>query len=373
MKLLAIDTSLAACSVAVADTAQDIPLASAFLPMERGHAEALAPTIASAMNDAGLSIGELDRIAVTIGPGTFTGVRIGLAMARGLGLALSIPVVGLDSLTAIAANDPEAERSLVVVDARNDEVYATCRDASGGSLLPPQLIRIADLVGHLPSGPARVLGSAAETLMAASGRTDLCRSMAGDLPNAANFAKLAAVLPQPAVMPVPLYLRAPDAKPQPSPRDRIATFRLQHPSPTDAVLLATLHAACFDHSWDIDAFTRMMSMPGTMALVATSADRQPTGFVLLRQAADEAEILTIGTMPAFRRRGIARRLIDEAVQELLAAKVAKLFIEVAATSAPARSLYAACGFREVGTRRNYYDRGGGFAEDAIVMTKTLAP
>lgn len=373
MKLLALDTSMAACSVAVTDTAHDIPLASAFVPMERGHAEALAPMIAAAMKEAGLSFGELDRIAVTIGPGAFTGVRIGLAMARGLGLALNIPVVGLDSLTAIAANEPEAERTLVAVDARNDEVYATCCDSSGGSLLPPQLIRTADLVGHLPSGPARVLGSAAEALMTASGRTDLCRGIAGDLPNAANFATRSAGLPRPATMPAPLYLRAPDAKPQVSPRDRMATLRLQHGSPTDAALLETLHAACFDHSWDADAFTRMMSMPGTMALVATSADRQPAGFVLLRQAADEAEILTIGTRPAFRRRGIARHLINEAAEELLAGKVAKLFIEVAASNAPARSLYAACGFREVGTRRNYYDRGGGTAEDAIVMTKTLAP
>ena len=105
MKILALDTAMAACSVAVIDTARILPLASAYVPMERGHAEALAPMVQQAMRDSGLQFAEIDRIAVTIGPGTFTGVRIGLAMARGLGLARAIPVIGIDTLSAALPTD----------------------------------------------------------------------------------------------------------------------------------------------------------------------------------------------------------------------------------------------------------------------------
>ena len=104
MKLLCLDTAMAACSVGVYDATGERLLASAYVPMERGHAEALAPMVEQVMREAGLGFGDLGRIAVTVGPGTFTGVRIGLAMARGLGLALGIPVCGIDTLTAIACN-----------------------------------------------------------------------------------------------------------------------------------------------------------------------------------------------------------------------------------------------------------------------------
>ena len=83
MKILSLDTAMAACSAAVVDTDAGSPLAAAFVPMERGHAEALPPMVSEVLQVAGLDIRHIDRIAVTTGPGTFTGVRIGLAFARG--------------------------------------------------------------------------------------------------------------------------------------------------------------------------------------------------------------------------------------------------------------------------------------------------
>ena len=124
MRLLAIDTAMAACSAAVLEEGADLPRAAACVAMERGHAEALAPMVAEAMAKARLGFRDLDRIAVTIGPGTFTGVRIGLALARGLGLALAVPVIGIETLTAIAANEPaDGLPLLVAADARREEVY----------------------------------------------------------------------------------------------------------------------------------------------------------------------------------------------------------------------------------------------------------
>ncbi len=134
MKLLALDTAMAACSVAVYDSQRACVLASAFASMERGHAEAIAPMVRDVMVEAGLEFRELDRIAVTIGPGTFTGVRIGLSMARGLGLALDRPVTGIDTLSAIAVNEARAPL-LVTADARRDEVYAALFDAEESNCL----------------------------------------------------------------------------------------------------------------------------------------------------------------------------------------------------------------------------------------------
>ncbi|MBI4275667.1 MAG: tRNA (adenosine(37)-N6)-threonylcarbamoyltransferase complex dimerization subunit type 1 TsaB, partial [Rhizobiales bacterium] len=103
MRLLAIDTALEACSVAVFDTAHGDIAVSESQPMVRGHAEALMPLIAGVMDTTGLSFANIDRVAVTIGPGSFTGLRVGLAAARGIGLAAGKPVVGLTTLAAFAA------------------------------------------------------------------------------------------------------------------------------------------------------------------------------------------------------------------------------------------------------------------------------
>src|SRR5688500_20336294 len=104
MMILAVDTALAACSAAVFESDAQYLLAARFESMATGHAEAIAPMVQETMQAAGLEYGSLHRIAATLGPGTFTGLRIGLAFARGLGLALSLPVVGVSSLTAIASN-----------------------------------------------------------------------------------------------------------------------------------------------------------------------------------------------------------------------------------------------------------------------------
>lgn len=215
MRLLAIDTSMAACSAAVLAAGSERPLAAFHVAMERGHAEALAPMVETAMAEAGTRFQDLDRIAVTIGPGTFTGVRIGLALARGFAAALAIPAIGIDTLTAIAANEaPDGKPLFVAADARRGEIYGALFDGAGRNLMPPRLMPLAEALALLPSGPLRITGSAAPLLIAASGRADLIRGAGGDLPVAATFGKLALVMPASGHPPEPLYLRAPDAKPQ---------------------------------------------------------------------------------------------------------------------------------------------------------------
>ena len=115
MRVLAIDTALEACSAAMLDTAHADVAAYESLPMARGHAEALIPLIARVMHRAGLTFAELDRIAVTTGPGSFTGLRVGISAARGIGLAAAKPVVGLSTLAAYASPFIAADDTLPVV------------------------------------------------------------------------------------------------------------------------------------------------------------------------------------------------------------------------------------------------------------------
>ena len=370
MKLLALDTAMAACSVAVIDTDLALPLAEAFLAMERGHAEALAPMVQQAMAEAGLNFNALDRVAVTTGPGTFTGVRIGLAMARGLGLALGIPVVGIDTLSAIAANAGSGALVLVAADARKGEVYAALYSSGGAELRPPAVVPVAAAMADIPRG-SLVIGTAADALIAASGLDCLIRSRAGDLPVAANFARLAAALPQPVAMPAPLYLRAPDAKPQTASVRSPAALQFRAGTALDAALFAELYAECFDNPWDATAFAQLMAMPGAAPVIAIETGI-PVAFALLRQAADEVEIITIGTRPFARQRGVAKAMLDHQFTELLPAGAATAFLEVARSNVAAQALYRSCGFSEAGVRSGYYERHGSAREDAIVMRKVLA-
>lgn len=369
MKILSFDTAMAACSAAVIDTEAPQPLAAAFVAMERGHAEALPPLVAEVLAASGLGIAEIDRIAVTTGPGSFTGVRIGLAFARGLGLARGIPVIGIDSLTAIAANETRRGPLLVVSDARNDEIYAAAFDARLHAIAKPCITGAAAAAVDMPS-ETLVLGTAAQAVIAASGRDDLVLSQAGSLPVAAHFAPLA-MNAVPGDMPSPLYLRAPDAKPQSSPLRKLSVLSIESVGPAAAELLSELHGECFEEAWSAQSFAAMFAAPGTEATIASDAG-QPLGFLVTRRAADEAEIITIGARPSVQRRGVARQLLAHHFAELAARGIRHLFLEVAASNDAAHGLYLACGFSEAGRRKGYYQRRDG-AEDAIVMRREILP
>jgi tRNA threonylcarbamoyladenosine biosynthesis protein TsaB len=368
MRILSIDTAMAACSAAVVDINRPLPLAQGFQPMERGHAEALPPMVASLMVTAGLRFSDIDRIAVTTGPGTFTGVRIGLSFARGLGLARGIPVIGIDSLSAIAANEISERPLLVVSDARNEEVYAASFDPERRLISGPAITTAAKAAEGLPR-EALVIGTAKGFVLEASARGDLSASLAGDLPVAARFAHLAARA-APGTMPAPLYLRAPDAKPQATPR-KTSAISIKDVSLSAAPLLASLHGEAFGNGWSATAFEELMRMPGAAAQIALDLG-EPSALLLTRRAADEAEIITLATRPHARRRGVARQLLERQLRELGRQGVRHVFLEVASSNMAALGLYRAMGFTETGRRKGYYQMSHG-AEDAIVMRREVSP
>ncbi len=365
MLVLALDTSMAACSVCVYDAGPGLVLGSRHAFMDRGQAEALAPMVQDTMALAGVVFKDLARIAVTTGPGTFTGVRIGLAMARGLGVALSIPITGINSLAAIACNETAGDLPIVVaVDARANEIYFASYDAARHELIAPTIVPLAEAHGFMPVHPVRVLGTAADLLLNKMDVQKHVRSNAGDLPVAANLVRLAASIPASPLSPEPLYLRPPDVKPQ------AAKISFSTVGPAAAKLLAELHGESFETRWSETDFGEMLAVPGTSAILVSSQNN-PMGFVLFRKAADEAEILTICTRPAVRQKGHGKLLMQHLESLLKNAGVKSLFIEVAVSNHAALALYASCGFEKAGMRKNYYERSNGIREDAFIMHKSL--
>src|ERR1043166_3265793 len=137
MLILAIDTALDACAAAVLDTSAGV-VAQESQAMKRGHAEALMPLIARVMKASGVACPALDRIAVTPGPGSFTGLRVGLSAARGIALAADKPVVGVTTLTAYSAphvSEHGEHPIIAAIDARHDHVYLQVVTGDGEPLV----------------------------------------------------------------------------------------------------------------------------------------------------------------------------------------------------------------------------------------------
>jgi tRNA threonylcarbamoyladenosine biosynthesis protein TsaB len=219
MRVLAIDTTLAACAAAVLDTAYGGIIASESLPMIRGHAEALMPLVARLMKQSDMTFRDLDRVVVTTGPGSFTGLRVGLAAARGFGVATGLPVVGVSTLSVYAAPHLAVDNRFPVVaaiDARHEHVYLQVFGPTGRTVIAPRLAPLSEAVRAASEEPSCLVGSAARAVADGLAKSAPVPPTvdARDAPDIAWVAQIGAVTPETKSPPNPLYLRAPDAQPQ---------------------------------------------------------------------------------------------------------------------------------------------------------------
>ncbi|MFC6216874.1 tRNA (adenosine(37)-N6)-threonylcarbamoyltransferase complex dimerization subunit type 1 TsaB, partial [Fodinicurvata halophila] len=170
--VLALDTSGSAGSAAV--FRQGHVAAARFEIRSRGHAERLMPMIAEVLEEAATSYQDITRLAVTVGPGSFTGVRVGLATARALALGLECPLLCLDSFALLAEQAREARSGdedtdtplAVLIDSRRGDVFLRCYAASGAPLGSPEGCSPDALLARLPRGPLRLAGDGAERALA---------------------------------------------------------------------------------------------------------------------------------------------------------------------------------------------------------------
>ena len=223
MLILAIDTALDACAAVVLDTDTGKAIAQESQAMKRGHAEALMPLVARVMKQSGVAFDALDRIAATTGPGSFTGLRVGLSAARGIALAANKLVVGITTLTAYAAPhvSENGEHAIVsVIDARHDHVYLQVVSGHGDALVTPGVAPIEEALAAARFGAPLLVGNAAD-IVAARWPKDASPPVKVDqqaAPDIVWVAWLAAAVDPAVATPRPFYLRAPDAKP---PADRL--------------------------------------------------------------------------------------------------------------------------------------------------------
>ena len=217
------DSAGAACSAAV--WASGALAARRHSLMARGQSEQLVPMIAGVMEDWGGSFDALDAVAVTTGPGGFTGVRIGLATARGLALARRLPLLGISSFEVAAAASGEAERAgrmvVALIDSKRDDVFVQTFDTELRPSTAPAELSLGALATVLPAGPLLLTGDAADAGLAALQAAERPDAVLADAAGPGDAGVLAARaawrlrqgLEDAAGGAEPLYLRPPDVTP----------------------------------------------------------------------------------------------------------------------------------------------------------------
>lgn len=223
MRVLAIDTALQTCAACVIEGDDGREVAREAESMERGHAEALLPLLERVMARVEGGFAALDRVAVTVGPGSYTGLRVGLSAARAIGLAAGVPVVGVTTLSALLApaltempqGGGEPGAVAAAIDARHGGVYLQAMGADG-ILVPPLHIKLEEAAPLLAPGPVALVGSGAPAVLSVL-RASGIEARLLDAPQAPEIgwvAALGAVADPGQALPRPLYLRGPDAAPQ---------------------------------------------------------------------------------------------------------------------------------------------------------------
>lgn len=143
--------------------------------------------------------------------------------------------------------------------------------------------------------------------------------------------------------------------------------------PDDAAAVAALHARLFATAWDADAVRALIEHPAAVSLVAARPHREIIGFILAQIAADQAEILTVGVSPDHQNQGIGRLLVEGTIRAAAKSEARQLYLDVAEGNAPARALYAACGFREIGRRKDYFTLADGARDNALQLARAIVP
>lgn len=212
--VLAIDSATDSCSAAL--WRNGILAAHAFTQQRHGHAEILLPMVRDVMGQARQAFATLDLIATTVGPGSFTGLRIGLSSARALALAAGKPIIGLTTLEVVAAAQPVSDDPLLVaIDSRREDIFVQLFSPDLSPLCPPAAMLAADITSILPAGAVAIAGNAADAVRRAVPSRNLQPAGGPALPDAGILARCAAArfqgLSGREPVPGPLYLRPPDA------------------------------------------------------------------------------------------------------------------------------------------------------------------
>jgi tRNA threonylcarbamoyl adenosine modification protein YeaZ/ribosomal-protein-alanine acetyltransferase len=351
-----------------------------------GHTRRLTPLAALALGQAGVKPIDLHWVAVDLGPGSFTGVRVGLATAEALALASGARILGASSLSSLALACG-AQRALVV-----PLVPAGRRDLYAGFYRADSRGEVSLLAGPRVGAPAELLAAAREALAVAGVKAvrfvgpgarreqeHLERAYPGSTEPAFRFDGLSALdlaaaslsgrgplagLPGPEEAPNPCYVRPAQAEE----RVRHAAtagdpVTLRPMEEGDLARIAEVEREVFSDPWPEAFFRSELAQPGVHARVAEFGD-ELAGYSMAWLGAGSGHLGNLAVVPGRRRRGIARRLLEDLLERARVEGADPLSLEVRASNFAAQGLYRAHGFRLAGLRRRYYRDTG---EDALIM------
>jgi tRNA threonylcarbamoyl adenosine modification protein YeaZ/ribosomal-protein-alanine acetyltransferase len=389
MIVLALETATRAGSVALIDGDR---LDARRGDASRTHGERLPAELLDPLAAAGRALADVDILAVVTGPGSFTGLRVGIAAVQGLALAASKLVVGVPTLDALAvgwALDAHTDREMVVgacLDGQRGQVfYAAWLTGSDVEAPRPLVEPRAGEPGELVS-VVRAVAQDRPRVLVCEGveRYHAVLSEAGTLaslqtPIAAVAAGFAARHPDRAVAPHalrPIYVRAPDAElararaglaPAPRPVPAVpaqADVQVERATVADLPAVAALQQRTFTNPWATDALRWEMEHTDVARLYVARADGAIIGYCACWLVFDELHVNSLAVDAAWRRRGVARAIWARVVAEAAATGARSATLEVRRSNDAARALYEALGFKVEGVRRDYYQNP---REDALIL------
>ena len=392
MRVLAIDSSGLTATVAVVEETQTI--AEYTVNYKKTHSQTLLPMIDEMAKMVELDLSAIDAIAVAGGPGSFTGLRIGSATAKGLGLALGKPLIHVPTVDALAYSVYGCGDLICpIMDARRQQVYTGIYTFSYNAgkkddvnLVEPvfQVIKmqtavsVEDLIRRLNNygRPVVFLGDGVPVYqeMLAEGLkvpysfapSDMNRQRAAVV-GALGIRYFKTGRFETAMEHKPDYLRVSQAERERAEREKRACTEVRETVMEDAAAIAEMEHQIFSDAWSEKSVLDTMNQKNAVCLTAEKAGRI-IGYVLSYTAADEAEIARIAVAEEFRRQGTARAILRELENVCSSKGVKKLLLDVRESNREARAFYTDMGFQEDGIRRRFYENP---QEDGILMSREL--
>ena len=392
MRVLAIDSSGLTATVAVVEDTQTI--AEYTVNYKKTHSQTLLPMIDEMAKMVELDLSSIDAIAVAGGPGSFTGLRIGSATAKGLGLALDKPLVNVPTVDALAYSVYGCSDLICpIMDARRQQVYTgiytfsySAGKKDGENLVEPvfqvlkmqMAVSVADLIRRLNNygRPVVFLGDGVpvyQELLAEGLRVPY--SFAPSYMNRQRAAVVGALgiryfkkgRFETAMEHKPEYLRVSQAERERAEKEKKARIVIREAVMEDAAAIAEMENQIFTDAWSEKAVLDTINQKNTICLAAEKAGRF-IGYLLAYAAADEAEIARIAVVKEFQRQGAGRALILGLETVCEANNITKLLLDVRESNEAARTFYTNMGFQEDGIRQRFYENP---QEDGILMSREL--
>ena len=392
MKVLAIESSGLTASVAVVEETRTV--AEYTVDYKKTHSQTLLPMIDEVVRMTDLDLAEIDAIAVSGGPGSFTGLRIGSATAKGLGLALDKPLIHVPTVDGLAYQVYGCGDIICpIMDARRNQVYtgiytfsASAGKKEGTREVDPvfQVLRmqmaiaVEDLIRRLNNynRPVVFLGDGVPVYreMLSAG-LKVPYSFAPPYMNRQRAAVVGALgiryyqagKYETAMEHQPEYLRQSQAERERAQREKTAKLVIRELKAEDAAAAAEIEYQSFPDPWSQNGILDTVSNPSTVCLLAEKAGKA-VGYLFAYRAGDEAEIARIAVAGEQKRQGVGKSLMRTLEEIGKKKQIRRLLLDVPESNREARAFYEKMAFQEDGIRRGFYQDP---PEDAVLMSREL--